>query len=309
MKTVLTSVKKLALFLAGIVLTGHVASAQDPLRVCMAENNAPFSFQEKDDMQGLDVEIARNLAQKLGRALRIVPFESKLEGESTLAQEVNALLSSGVCEMATGYPLTLPDLGAPSRPSARVPDFPGAPRPAKRPWITLRKLIAGPAYQAMTLALVVADSKFKNLSLADPGTARFGAVAGTLGGAVLMLYKGGKLKSQLQTLSQNDSPLQGISEGRLDAALIPLGQFDAWKLAHPATPLIRTDFLFPMHVNLGIVASAGSEELLDHASQVLRNAIDEGDLEKWARSSGTTWIAPSTPEVSPGITMAGLMVQ
>ncbi len=42
-------------------------------------------------MQGLDLRVAQAIAAELGRPLKIVPFESKYEGDSSLASEVNAL--------------------------------------------------------------------------------------------------------------------------------------------------------------------------------------------------------------------------
>ena len=99
------------------------AKAAEPLTVCMAENNPPLSYERLPDdastLTGLDVRVAEAIADKLGRPLRLVPFESKREGDSTLSHEVNALLSSGVCEMASGFALFASDLGAPSRPTAR----------------------------------------------------------------------------------------------------------------------------------------------------------------------------------------------
>ena len=85
------------------LLAAQAAQAAEPLTVCMAEDNPPLSYQVKGEDRGLDVRIAGAVADEVGRPLRIVFFESKYERETTLSQEVNALLSSGVCELASGY--------------------------------------------------------------------------------------------------------------------------------------------------------------------------------------------------------------
>ena len=81
------------------------ASATLPLTVCVAENNPPLSYQAGGEARGLDVRVAQAIADELERPLKLIPFESKYESDSSLSQEVNALLSSGVCELASGFPL------------------------------------------------------------------------------------------------------------------------------------------------------------------------------------------------------------
>ena len=100
----------LAVVTAVLAMSSFTAVAQ-PLTVCMAEDNPPLSYAVKGETRGLDVRLAQALAAELQRELRIVPFESKLEGETTLSQEVNALLSSSVCELASGFSLLAGDLG------------------------------------------------------------------------------------------------------------------------------------------------------------------------------------------------------
>ena len=160
-----------------------------PRKVCMAEDNPPLSYVVKGNPQpqGFDVRVAQAIAAAQARALTNIVFESKFEQESTLSQEVNALLASGVCDLASGFPLIASDLGPPSRPTARVPDYPGAPRRASHAWIPLVPLAATQAYHAATLAVVTRDSALNVERLDDLRASRVGATAGSMAGALLMM--------------------------------------------------------------------------------------------------------------------------
>ncbi|HET9208742.1 MAG TPA: transporter substrate-binding domain-containing protein, partial [Burkholderiaceae bacterium] len=125
-----------------------------PLTVCIAEENEPLSYLHKGQPKGLDVRVAQAIAADMGRELRIVAFETEFERESTLAREVNALLSSGVCELASGFPLLREDLAVPVG-SARTPDYPGAKRRRERPFIELQQMAASRPYQGMALVVVL----------------------------------------------------------------------------------------------------------------------------------------------------------
>ena len=91
------------------------------LSVCMSEDNAPLSMARKGQLSGFDVKMAEAVAQELGRSLRLVPFESELEQDANFAVEVNALLSAGVCDLVSGFPLLAADLGQPGRLKAKPP--------------------------------------------------------------------------------------------------------------------------------------------------------------------------------------------
>jgi ABC-type amino acid transport substrate-binding protein len=295
-------------FAAAVALTLlNCSAAAQSLTVCMAENNPPLSYQAQGEMRGLDVRVAQAIADELRRPLAIVPFESKYQLESTLSQEVNALLSSGVCDMASGFALLASDLGAPGRPTARVPDYPGAKRPPQRPWVPLGTLVPSRAYHTMAMGLVVRDPSRAAATLADLGDARIGVVSGTLSGTVVSMYRNGKLRSQIVSLSQNQNALEEIEAGRLDATLVPIDRLDAWRLAHPQTTLRRAAYVHPLRINIGFVARSEAQELVSAADRVLAAALANGELERWAVQTGTTWIAPAEPQVSAPVGLADLI--
>lgn len=281
------------------------ASAQ-PVTVCMAEDNPPLSYLAKGEMRGLDVRIAQAFAAELKRELRIVPFESKLEGETTLSQQVNALLSSGVCDIASGFALMAGDLGPPGRPTARVPDYPGAKRTPQRPWVALGTLVPSRAYHAMAMGLVVRDEQRAGATLAEPGDARIGVVTGTLSGTAVSMFRNGKLRSQLVSLSRTENVFEQLEANRFDATLVALDRLDAWRLSHPDTPLRRTPYLHPLRINIGFVARSDAPEVLAAASRVIERALASGELQRWAAESGTTWITPAEPQVGAPFSLAEL---
>jgi len=287
-------------------LAGADASAQT-LKVCMAEDNPPLSYRARGEDRGLDVRVARAIADALGRKLQIVFFESKYEHESTLSHEVNALLSSGVCEMTSGFALLATDLGAPTRPTARVPDYPGAKRPPLRPWVPLGTLVGSRPYHAMAMGLVVRDPSRQGATLADPGDARIGVVTGTLAGTAVSLYRNGKLRPQIVSLAQNEDVLEQLEAQRFDAALVPLDRLDAWRIAHPTTQLRRAAYTHPLRINIGFVARSEATELIAAADKVIEGALGTGDLKRWSEESGTTWIAPAEPRVGSAIGLADLV--
>ena len=287
------------------------AIPEGALTVCMAEDNAPLSYLPKASKQpqGLDVRVVEAIALKLGLPLKIVLFESKFEQESTLSQEANALLSSGVCELVSGFPLIASDLGAPGRATARVPDYPGAPRRPNRAWVPLKEIVGSTAYHASALTVIVRDGSSAVAKLDDLKAMRIGATAGSMSGAVLMMNNNGALRSKVVSFSQQENLFEKLEAGSVDAILVPSDQFDAWRLTHPATALRRTDYFHPVRINLGFIARADAPALIAAVNAVVSQAKSDGALLRWAQSVGATWVAPSQPNVRGAISLAELAGQ
>lgn len=296
-----------AMLAAALLAATGIAAAAEPLTVCMAENNPPLSYTAGSELRGLDVRVAQAIAAELGRPLKLVPFESKYEAESTLSHEVNALLSSGVCELSSGFPLLAGELGPASRPTSRVPDHPGAKRRPQRPWVPLGTLVPSRAYHAVALGLLVRDAARESVTLAQPGDARIGVVAGTMAGTAVSLYRNGKLRPQIVGLSRNDDALAELEAGRIDATLAPLDRYDAWRLTHPASPLRRAAYVHPLRINIGLVARDDAPEVLAAANRVIERALASGELQRWSADTGTTWIAPADPQVGRAIGLPDLI--
>lgn len=294
--------------LAALALLFAIGAADaQPLTACVAENNPPLSYMVKEEVRGLDVRIAQATADELKRPLKLVPFESKYENETTLSQQVNAMLSSNVCEIASGFPLIAGDVGPPSRPTARVPDYPGAPRPPQRAWVPLGTLAPTRAYHAVALTLIVRDASRQTATLADPGDARIGVTAGTMTGTLVTLFRNGKLRAQSVGVAQNEDALALLEVGKFDATMVSLDRFDAWRIAHPSSTLRRTGYVHPLRINIGFVARAESTEVLAAANRVIDKAIASGELERWTTEVGGSWVPPAEPQVSGPIGLPDLM--
>lgn len=281
--------------------------AAPPLTVCVAENNPPLSYRAGGEARGLDTRVAQAIAAELDRQLTLIPFESKYEADSSLSQEVNALLSSGVCELASGFPLLANDLGAPARSTARVPDYPGAKRPPLRDWVPLGTLAPSLAYHTVALGLLVRERARESATLSNPGDARIGVTAGTLAGTAVTLYRNGRLRPQLVSLSRDQDALAQLDAGLFDATLASLDRYDAWRLTHPDTSVRRAAYVHPLRINIGFIALAERTQTMAAVNRVIARALDDGDLKRWSAASGTTWIAPVDPQVGHAIGLPDLL--
>lgn len=278
-----------------------------PLTVCVSEDSPPQSNVHKGKATGFDIRLAQAVAEASGRELKIVPFETEFEKESTLSQEVNALLSSGQCDLVSGFPLLKADLGPATRPSARVPDHPGAKRKRDRPYIALGELVASAPYQSSNLGVVQVTGQPPVNTLMDLQDRKPGAVTGTLGGTLISVYRQGILRKQMVTLSQRENAWAALETGRVDSLLIPTAAYDAYKLQHANTPLVLAALRRPIGLNLGFVALASApKELLEVTNQVIAQAMTDGRMQQWAKQEGLSWSAPTQPAISSGPSLQSL---
>ena len=296
-------------------LVGGAALAQPaPLAVCIAADNPPLSHLVAGQPRGLDVRIAQAAADALGRPLKLVPFETAYEKESTLTHEVAALLAGGICEAVSGFPLVTGEFGPPTRPSARTPDYPGAKRRRERPYIPLQAMAPSRGYIGTALGVVLPPGAPPLASLSDLGTRKIGVVAGTLGGAVAMGWKFGTLRSRVVTLNQRESPLDELAAApaagtapRFDAVMAPLALFDGWRVQHPGGRLEAAAWRRPLGMNLGFVTLASDATVRPALDAVISRARDDGSLARWAAEEGVTWTPPELPDVGRGPSLLQLM--
>lgn len=286
--------------LLGLCAVQSALAQAPPLTVCVAEDNEPLSYVRKREPRGLDVRLARAIADELGRPLKVVPFESELEKESTLVREVSALLSANVCELASGFPLLRDDIGVVPGTPARTPDYPGAKRFRERPFVSLQPLAASRGYQGMALVVVLRRGAAREVErLSDLKGLRIGNVAGTLSSALLMMYRNGMLRRDLVSLPQGGaSVFELMTADKLDAAVVAAGLYDAWRLEHPDSTLTLARYRRPLGINLGFVAAPQGKEALSAADRVIERALDKGELAAWAQAEGLSWMRPTTPDVS-----------
>ena len=296
---------------AALLLAGLAASAASaaPLTVCMAADNPPLSHQVGGQPRGLDMRIASAAAAALGRELVVLPFESTYEKDSALTHEVNALLSSGLCEAVSGFPLLASNLGPATRATWRTPDTPGAKRKRDRPLVTLGTLSPSRAYLGAALGVVVPGGAAPLQWLGDLGVRRMGVVSGTMAGSVAMTWRNGQLRPQLVSLTQREDVLAELAQStgrRFDAVFLPLTLFDGWQLQHPGSTLVAAAYRRPLGINLGFVTLEGNTAVRAALDGVITQALADGSLARWAAAEGASWTPPSQPEVSRGPSLAEL---
>ena len=305
------------------LLFGATVQAQTavPLAVCVAADNPPLSHLVAGQPRGLDLRIAQAAADALGRPLKVVPFETSYEKESTLTHEVAALLASGVCEAVSGFPLVTGEFGAPTRASSRTPDYPGAKRRRERPFIPLQAMAPSRGYIGSALGAVVPAGAPPLAGLNDLGDRKIGVVAGTVGSAVAMGWKFGTLRNRVVNLNQMEHPLDELAglpvgkpgsapaEPRFSVVLTPLAQFDGWSVQHPGAKLVSAGWRRSLGVNLGFATLASDTTVRPALDAVITRARDNGSLARWAAEEGVTWVPPETPDVGRGPSMLQLVAE
>jgi ABC-type amino acid transport substrate-binding protein len=290
---------------AGVLASAGAAAQERTLRVCLDENAPPYSVARGTSGGGFDVALAGALARRLGRPLAIQWFETKFDEDSSPKLELNALLSDRRCDLVAGYPLSVDMLGKPVVKTARLPDFRGAVVTDRRRRVELGTLVASRPYQRAPLTLVLAPqvAQRRVASLADVADLRIGVVGGTFADAILMLYHKGELIDRITHYPPgHDALLTALEAGKIDAALLALHRFDAYRQEHPDTRLWGTGFIYPLAFNLGYAALSENAALLDRVNTVLDSMLASGELPAIAKESGITYVAPTAPFVSPSLT-------
>lgn len=296
----------LAATLLGGMAGAHAQSA--PLAVCMGEDNAPLSHMRKGQVVGFDVALAQAVAKELGRELRLVPFESELENDAILALDVNALLSAGLCDLASGFPLLQADLGPPVRALYKTPDYPGAKRTRDRPYEKLGSLVASQAYQGTALVMVqrpgvpLVKGRWSELV-----GMKVGAVSGTLEGSLVAMANGGQLIPSMVSMGQLDNVWLALDEARVDAVLVPTTAWDAHRLRHPDTAIQAASWQRPLGINIGWVALSDKADLIAAVNRVIERSEASGELNTWAMAAGLTRLRPTAPAVLEKLNMSALM--
>jgi ABC-type amino acid transport substrate-binding protein len=303
MKRALQTFGAVVLLAAGLVPASPVPAraADEVLKICLDEDLPPLSVHRRGAPDsGFDVALAQALAKELDRPLKIQWFESKLDEDSSPALEANALLSDGRCALLGSYALTKDSLVVPGVKTAKLPDFDGATRDDRRRRVTLGVLTPSQPYVYSTLTVVLgAKAHDRHVAeIGDLGGLRIGIESGTLADAILMNFHNGQLIDQITHLVPGRDDLLGTLErGELDATLLDLRRFDAYRAAHPDTRLAASGYYYPVGANRGYVGLASDPALLDAVNKALSDLAAKGAIAELARAAGLTYLAPREPIV------------
>jgi ABC-type amino acid transport substrate-binding protein len=283
------------------VATLTAASADDALKVCLDEDLPPLSVHHLGTPDsGFDVSLAQAVAQKVGRPLTIQWFESKLDEDSSPALEANALLSDGRCSLVGGYALTKDSLVVPGVKTAKLPDFQGATRDDRGRRVPLGVLAPSQPYVYSPLTIVLgAKARDRRITgVGDLATLRIGIESGTLADAILMTFANGKLIDDITHLVPGRDDLLGaLDRGDLDATLLDLRRYDAYRAAHPDTKLGPSGYYYPIGANRGYVGLASDPALLVAVNRALWDLQGAGTIAQLGRAAGLTYLPPREPAI------------
>ena len=295
-----------ALFSAGL----SPSLAAEPLRVCFNENAPPYSQREGDG--GFDMAVAKALAAKLGRTLEVQWYESKLDEDSSGALEANALLSDGRCRIVAGYPLNEDALAKPGLATGRLPEFDGfKPSRDRKRRVPLGQLQPSKAYHSAALTVVVGGAAAGKPieGIADLVGVKIGVEGGTLSDTILMTYGGGKLIDGITHLVPGRDELwPSLESGAVDASLVPLHRFDAYRAKHPDTKLKASGYLFPLAFNFGFAGLQTDAAFMAEVDAALGEMLASGEIAALAPTAGMTYLPPKPPDVGRRVRMSDLSV-
>lgn len=292
-----------ALLLAATATT--VRAAEEPLKICLDEDLPPLSAHHRGKPDsGFDVALAKAIADRLGRPLKIQWFESKLDEDSSPALEANALLSDGRCSLVGSYALTKDSLVVPGVKTAKLPDFEGATRDDRRRRVPLGVLAPSHAYIYSALTVVLgpkAIEKARERGIAGVGDLaglRLAIESGTLADAILMTFDKGRLIDDITHLVPGRDDLLGaVDRGDFDATLLDLRRFDAYRAAHPDTRLAASGYYYPIGANRGYVGLASDPDLLAAVNKALTGLQADGTIVDLGRAAGLTYLPPREPAI------------
>lgn len=295
----------LASCIAGMA-TARVAIAADdqPFRVCLQAEDPPLSSRETGT--GFDVSLSRLIADRLGRPLAIQWFTTRRDPDSNPPREANALLSDGRCELVAGYPLMADALGQPRAETGKLPPFEGRKPEDRRRLVKLGELVPTRPYRSDALTVVLspgrADRQVKRL--ADIADLSLGVESHSLADLIATSYEQGRLTDHVVHSPDSRSLFEQLQAGSLDAALVDLHEFDAWRQQHPETGLAASGYTHSIGFNIGFVGLAANRALIARVDAILSDLTSHGTLSTMAEANGVTYLPTRSPEIAPRIPLA-----
>jgi ABC-type amino acid transport substrate-binding protein len=292
------------LLLATILIVPAKSATDKPatdeaLKVCLNEDLPPLSLHHRGAPgSGFDVALAQAIAARLGRPLKVQWFESKLDEDSSPALEANALLSDGRCSLVGSYALTEDSLVVPGIKTAKLPDFEGATGPDHRRRVPLGVLTPSQPYIYSPLTVVLgAKARDRHIAgIGDLAGLRIGIESGSLADAILMTFDNGRLIDDITHLVPGRGDLLGkLDRGELDATLLDLRRFDAYRAAHSDSKLVGSGYFYPIGVNRGYVGLASDPALIADVNKALAELQAAGTLADLAQTAGLTFLPPREP--------------
>lgn len=269
------------------------------LRVCLAENGGAMSYSRGKRSGGLDLAIGAMIAEKLGVAFKVTWFESEAEEESNPVDELNALMTHGLCAMSPSFPLYAPALEQGPGKTSMLPDYRGKPREERGLHIKLGRLIASRPYRASPLVVVLGPhaGKTEIQSLKDLTGMRLIAEEGTLPGAIALNYGAGALRDKLTLVPPGRATLRRLEANEFEAAFVELEKYDGYRLRKRDTKLSLASYQHSIMFNMGFVALEKNRALIAAVDAVLKDALADGRIAALAKENQVSYRAPASPDI------------
>ena len=247
-----------AALMAACVGTARAEGAA--LRVCVAEDNGPFSSSSGTD-RGIDVDLVEEMGRRLGR---VIQFDwVRIPNRGGLGKVLNQSLAKGQCDAFAG----IPDGGEVHEDLAE------------------KRLVASTPYLSAAYVLVQAPGRHLS-ALADlQRVAHLGAVTATP--ADLYLFESGLHRAPF---GNNQDLIRALSQGELDAALMWSPALARLKAAgQPLWPdAVVSDVHFggEMKTRFVIALRADEASLLAQVNTTLAGMKDDGFVRALAQRYG-----------------------
>lgn len=273
------------------------------LTVCLNKDYPPFSFKKDGQVGGYDYLVAQALAKHLGKTLEVKWYEKERRSRGPISVKTSVLVNAGVCQLVGGYPLIQSSLDRPTGEATTLPPVDGLAAETRSKAISGSQLIASAPYYFAGLSVVFG----KNVSLPalqsldELRPYKIGNRPASLGDLLAMAYKKGLLVNNIVRVDIGIEPLDALSKSEFDVTMVEAHKFDVYRQENPATELRPSGMILPVGLNLGFVTTAEHSELLAAVNAALGSLLKDGAIEKAARDSGLTFIAPLSPAVRSGL--------
>lgn len=289
-------------FFIGVALTlalPNWANADDgELRFCLEDGSPPYSYKFGKRMGGFELLLAERLAQKLDKKLHVQWYESEDDDEVVPIYEVNALLSANFCDFVGGLALIESNLRTPVQPSAALPDYEGMKRSERGTRVDLGELTSTIPFIHAGLTVVLSPKNAGTIvkRLSDLNELSVGAEVTTLSSAILIRYQNGLLANQSKHFKPGDI-FSNLEAEEVDAVLVERHRFDRYKQRNPETMLTSTEYLHSISYNIGFAALKNGTAPISEVNETILEFLKNGEMEKIAKMSHMSYIAPGKPAV------------
>ncbi|NIC40921.1 ABC transporter substrate-binding protein [Aquabacterium sp. A08] len=266
-------------------LPAHATELQDldkvrasgTLKVAVYKDNAPYSGGPGNDVQGLDVSLARGLARELNLQLSLLPFDAGEKMNDDLRNMVwrGHYLGYGPADVMLHVPVDK-YLMAQNR----------------------QTLIFAPYAREVLTVFHRLDRLSGIRSGDDLHNQTLGAERGSGAASILMGYRGGMLRDQVRIYPSGTEAAQAVLQGEVTAAYVTRAQAEAAMFAARVdrTPYGLTELGLPGLADngwpIGMAVKSEHKALALALEAALQRLRDKGELLAMFREHGLTMVAP-----------------